>query len=169
MNSATSVNSLKSAITTRVNPVDAERLFNDSRFLGNPEMCPKSAMNPDVDEWGRPQGGARHRLLLLNDASCSSSVYSLGQKIRHENAERAILGPCRPGDRGGGDFYGKGRDNFPKNLYGEGNRGNFVSPYKYLRQPEFGTPKPNYTTPFEPASARQFNMSQDALVTPYLG
>ena len=42
--------SFKSAITTRVDPIDASRLYYESRAMGNPSTCPASAMDVDVDE-----------------------------------------------------------------------------------------------------------------------
>ncbi len=165
---ATSINSLKSAITTRVNPANAERLFQEGRTLGNPAVCPKSATSIDVDVFSRPQGGARHRLLELRDPACSHFVYKLSSRLKHENAERPILGPCNPGDRGAGDFlYGSVRDRFPENLYGEGDRGNFARPYVGMRQPD--GPPPAYTHSFEPTTARPMTLSQDALIKPYFG
>jgi hypothetical protein len=165
---ATSITSLKSAITTRINPANAERLYNESRVLGNPAVCPLSAQAPDVDVYSRPQGGARYRLLYLGDAACSHFVYPTSQRLKHESAQRPIIGPCNPGDRGAGDFlYGSVRDRFPQNLYGQGTRGNFVNTYVGMR-PADGPP-PMYTTSYEQATARAPTMSHDALITPYFG
>ncbi len=168
--SATSITSLKSAITTRVNPANAERSFHEARALGNPKICPRSAYFPNVDEWGRPVGNSVHRTLLVADAACSNYVYPLTRKLKHENAERPILGPCNPGDRGAGDFlYGSARDRFPKNLYGEGSRGNFSSPFVGFKQAD-GVPKMSkYNVAFEPATARPPSLSHDDLVMPYFG
>lgn len=153
---------MKSAITTRVDPVSALRLFDESRQLGNPATCPLSALDPDVDEFSRPQGGARHRMIKLDDSACSNFLYSTSRRIKHENAERPVLGPCNPGDRGGGDFlYGSVRDRYPENLYGEGSRGAFVSPFLGFK-PDEGIPQ--YTKTYEPATARQLTLSHDGLV-----
>lgn len=168
MTTATSINSLKSAITTRVNPANAERLFQEGRSLGNPAVCPRSAQEIDVDVYGRPQGGSRYRLLELKDPACSHFVYTLNSRLKHENAERPILGPCNPGDRGAGDFlYGSIRDRFPQNLYGQGDRGKFVRNYEGIRQPD--GPAPMYNHSYEPTTARPMTLSQDALIKPYFG
>src|ERR1700743_2271666 len=98
-----SIPSMKSVITTRVNPSQAERLYADSRIIGSNMMCPAGAPYLNFDEYLRPVGSGK-RGLNLNDASCSSLVYSVKQKLGHENTERPILGPCNPGDRRGDDF-----------------------------------------------------------------
>lgn len=163
----TSIQSLKSAVTTRVDPTTALRLFSESRNLGNPATCPLGATEIDVDEWGRPQGGARHRLLKLNVPECSGKLYPVSRMLAHENATRPILGPCSHGDRGAGDFmYGSVRDRFPKNLYGEGTRGDFVSPFTSFK-PDEGIPE--YTTNYLPSTKRQLTLSHDALIKPYFG
>ncbi len=163
------IRSFKAAITTRVDPTQAERLFSESRQLGNPMCCPKSAMDPNVDEFGRPLGGARHRLLLMNDAACSQFVYPCSRKLRHENADRPILGPCDPGNRGAGDLiYGSARDHFPQCIYGEGCRGNFVSPYLTgIRSPE-EFPEDVHIT-YEKQTAKPLILSHDALTKPFRG
>lgn len=156
---------MKSAITTRVDPVTAFRLFDESRQLGNPATCPMSAMDPDVDEFSRPQGGARYRMIKLDDPACSNFVYSTSRRLKHENAERPVLGPCNPGDRGAGDFlYGSVRDRYPENLYGEGSRGAFVSPFLGLK-PDEGVPE--YTKTYEPQTARPLTLSHDGLIKRY--
>ena len=162
----TSIRSFKAAITTRVDPLDATRLFSESRQLGNPATCPASAMEPDVDEFSRPLGGARFRLIKLDDPSCSSFVYPVSRRLKHENAERPILGPCNPGDRGAGDFmYGSVRDRYPQNVYGDGGmRGKFAS---YKKPKEDG--QPVYNTSYTASSTRPLSLSHDSLVKPYTG
>jgi len=161
----TSIYSMKSAITTRVDPQTAFRLFDESRQLGHPATCPMNALEPDTDEFSRPQGGARHRMIRLDDPACSQFVYSTSRKILHENAERPVLGPCNPGDRGGGDFlYGSVRDRYPGNLYGEGDRGAFVSPFLGLK-PDEG--QPEYTRTYEPQTAKPLTLSHDGLIKRY--
>jgi hypothetical protein len=123
----TSITSLKSVITSRVDLGQVDRQYSSSRALGHPDTCPISAMNPDVDQNGRPLGGSGYRLQYMDDPACSMFVYPLAKKLRHENAERPNLGPCMFGDRGGGDFLAYHRDDNPIDIYGFGTRGNFVS------------------------------------------
>uniref|UniRef100_A0A6C0JQY2 Uncharacterized protein n=1 Tax=viral metagenome TaxID=1070528 RepID=A0A6C0JQY2_9ZZZZ len=155
--------SFKAAITTRVNTEQASKLFNESRQMGNPMTCPGSAINIDVDEFSRPLGGAGYRMAYLNDPSCSSFVYPVGRKIRHENSERPILGPCNPGDRGAGDFlYGSVRDRYPENIYGHGTRGNFVKSHGTVEEGY-----PTYATNYSSSAARPLTISHDALTRPF--
>ena len=86
-----SIVSYKSAITTRVNPQEAEKLYSESRTLGNVMMCPASAVNINMDEYQRPVGGSKKNTLLLDDASCSSLIYPTNEKIRNENAIRPMF------------------------------------------------------------------------------
>ena len=123
----TSVNSMKAAITSRVDLGQVQRQYFASRALGIPDMCPITAMNPDVDENSRPLGGSGYRLLYTNDASCSPFTYNLSKMIYHENALRPNLGPCLFGSRGDSDFEGMHRDRNPRDIYALGQRGNFVS------------------------------------------
>jgi hypothetical protein len=165
---ASTIQSMKAAITTRVNPEDSSRLYYESRALGNPATCPTSAISIDVDEYGRPMGGSGFRTLYLADPACSQFVYSTSRRIKHENAERPILGPCNPGDRGAGDFlYGTARERWPKQIYGPNQgRGDWVSPYTgHMMKPPEG--KPVYTTNYPPSAARPLTLSHDALDRPH--
>lgn len=123
----TSINSLKAAITSRVDLGQVQRQYFASRALGSPETCPVTAMNPDVDVNSRPLGGAGYKLLYTADASCSPFTYPLATMLRQENALRPNLGPCVFGGRGGADFAATHRDENPRNIYALGARGNFVS------------------------------------------
>jgi hypothetical protein len=156
---------MKSVITTRVNPSQAERMYADSRIIGNTMMCPAGAPYLNFDEYFRPMGGAGKRNLKLDDASCSSLVYSVKQKLGHENTERPILGPCNPGDRMGGDFlYGNARSNMMFNIYKDNKNGHFVSAYKDHMRAADQIPISRAT--YEPQSARMGMMSHNALIQP---
>lgn len=163
-----STQSLKAAIIGRVDPVLAMKLFDESRNLGNSQMCPSGALNIDVDEFGRPQGGAGHRMLRTDDAACSGSFYPARLRIKHENSERPIIGPCSPGNRGAGDFlYGSVRDRFPENIYGEGKRGSFMSIYGASLNPKDNSIPVNLTIPSN--SKQNTSFSHDAVISPYVG
>jgi len=165
-----SIQSLKAAITTRVNPEEASKLYYEARAMGNPATCPASAVHADVDEFGRPLGGSGYRMLYMADPSCSHYNYPASRMLRHENASRPILGPCNPGDRGSGDFLlGSIRDHFPMGIYGEdGNRGKFVSPYiGGLMRPLEDIPQ--YTKSYTPDLTRPLTLSHNSLIKPYYG
>lgn len=88
---STSINSSKAVNSTRVNPVEAIKQYDETRQLGSPLMCPSSAIYVNVDPSGRQLGGNAYRFLTLNDPSCSSLVYSLSNKLRDELNERPIF------------------------------------------------------------------------------
>jgi hypothetical protein len=157
----TSINSLKSVVASRVDLGEADRQYYASRALGNPATCPRSAHNADVDEFSRPLGGNGYRLLYTADASCSQFTYPLSKLLAHENAERPNLGPCVFGDRGGGDLLAYHRDDIPKNIYGFGQRGNFVSPAPI----DEGVPISDAL----PHQMRPGTLSHDALIAPLRG
>lgn len=162
------IQSMKAAITTRVNTEDAFRLFG-SRSLGAGAFCPSGAPNINVDEYGRPVGGTGFKTLYLNDPACSNSVYSIQRRLRHENAERPILGPCNPGNRGGGDFlYGNVRTRWPEEIYGNnGDRGEWGSPYvNHMLRPPEGAPVA-FNTTFPKSLAQPYTLSHDALDRPH--
>lgn len=159
-----SIPSMKAAITTRVDPLQAEKLYSESRNLGSTLMCPAGAPNINYDEYYRPLGGSAKRTLLLNDASCSPFIYSVKQKLGHENTERPILGPCNPGDRKGGDFlYGNSRSTLPNNIYGDKNA-HFTNVYSPHMKAADTVPLPN--TDYERQTAKPLNMSHNALIQP---
>lgn len=121
---------LKSAITSRVDPVAALRLHDERNQLGHPATCPASAQNLSYDIYGRPVGAIPWQGVLLNDAACSQFVYPASQRINDESAERPYVSIAPYSLRGAGDFlYGVGRDIMPQNLYGGGHRGDFVRTY----------------------------------------
>lgn len=161
----TTVPSMKSVITTRVDPMQAMRLYADSRIIGSTMMCPAGAPYLNFDEYFRPMGGAGKRNLKLDDASCSSLVYSVKQKLGHENTERPILGPCNPGDRRGDDFlYGNMRSNYVYNIYKDGKNAHFVSAYGNHMRDADNIPANNAI--FEPQTARLGSLTNNALIQP---
>ena len=162
----TSTVSFKSAITTRVNPETAQKLWSESRNLGNTLMCPAGAPSLSFDEFSRPVGGSPRKTLLFDDASCSPMVYSAGQYIRNENSQRPILGPCNPGDRLGADFMlGNMRSNITDNIYNTGTN-KFVSVYgSHMKQPD-EVPVMNHM--YDPRTAKPLTTSHNALIQPNL-
>jgi hypothetical protein len=157
---------MKSVVTSRVDTAAADRLYYESRALGNPATCPINARFPDLDEFGRSLGGGTYRLGKFNDSSCSSYIYTPTLLIAQENNDRPILGPCAPGTRGAADFLGVNRDRTPHNLYGEGNRGNFKTGLNTMKPAE-GTP--SYTNSYLGNTARPLTLSMDAITNPYIG
>ena len=105
--------SLKSALDSRVNIAQTERLGSQRQNLGEGLMCPAS-----------------QNTLRLTDSACSHyTKWSAARRIQVENNDRPYLPICAAGLRGAADMMGVGRDNIPQNLYGEGYQGNMIRHY----------------------------------------
>jgi hypothetical protein len=140
------VNSLKSALVTRVDQGRSTTLYSASRSLGESLMCPASAQELQNDIYGRP---ASQQTLSVNlDASCAQgTMYPSWRMIAVENQNRPYIPICAAGMRGGGDTQGVGRDLVPQDLYGFGQGGNFVRQYPTMNNAPFDFPppkQPNY-------------------------
>ena len=153
--------SLKSALDSRVNIAQAERLGSQRQNLGEGLMCPAGSGYIQFDIYGRP---ASQKTLLLNDASCSNyTEWSAARRIAVENNERPYLPICAAGLRGAADFMGKGRDLQQQNLYGDGYQGNFVRHYNNASNapPSVGPDHPN--PPYSHTLVQPFSFSHDAV------
>jgi len=119
---------LKPADYRRVDVGRAYKLGSNRQDLGLSLMCPANAQNLQHDIYGRP---SNQNCLTVNlDASCAQgSQYPSYRQIAIENQLRPYVPLCAPGSCSGGDFLGVGRDILPRNLYAEGERGNFVRTY----------------------------------------
>lgn len=118
---------LKSALDSRVRIDQTQRLGSQRQNLGEGLMCPAGSGDIFFDIYGRPSD---QNTLFLNDSACSNyTKWSTQRRIEVENNERPYLPVCAAGLRGAGDYMGKGRDNLPQNLYGEGYQGNMVRHY----------------------------------------
>ena len=152
--------SLKSALDSRVRLDQAYRLGSQRQNLGEGLMCPAGSGDIAFDIYGRP---VSQTTLLLNDSACSNyTMWSSARRIEVENMERPYLPICAAGLRGAGDFMGRGRDNLPQDLYGEGYQGNMIRHYNtpnnapWSEGPQGPNP-PYYMKPIQP-----FAFSHDA-------
>jgi hypothetical protein len=142
-----SIQSLKSAIDTRVR-IDYTQWAAANRIQGHhSETCPAGSAHLRNDVYGR---SVNSNTLDMRSASCNAHApyeQTLHGHIQRENNERPYLPIATAGHRGDGDFMGRGRDLMPQNLYGDGNRGNFVrhgTNGNQLPQPRHQTPAPVY-------------------------
>lgn len=116
--------SLKSSKIGRVSTEHSDRLFAASRRLGESAMCPAGAHSIHHDIYGRP---VSQNTLVMTDADCAKYTSRPSQRhIAIENAHRPYTPICASGLRSPSDLSSMNRDKLPKNLYGEGSRGNFV-------------------------------------------
>lgn len=159
MSGLSTTQTLKSAVQTRVRWDRAERLGSQRQNLGEGMMCPAGAQSIAFDIFGRP---ANQNTLLLNDSACSNyTIFSAERRIEVENMERPYIPICAAGVRGAADFMGKGRDQMPQNVYGDGYAGNFVRHFPTASNSPWESPnvpsKPYYHTRIQP-----FSFSMDA-------
>ena len=90
------------------------------------DTCPSSGHHLMNDVYGRP---VNQNTLDMRDAACNPHApnpQTAHNHMQRENNERPYLPIAASGMRGAADFMGKSRDLIPQDLYGAGNRGNFV-------------------------------------------
>lgn len=123
-----SVQTLKSAIQPRINT----GIVHDqagARMQGHySALCGASQPDLQNDIYGRPVGSLG---VDMRGGGPECNAYmpygqSLSDHITRENLERPYIQIAPEGARGASDLMGKGRNVIPQDLYGTGNRGNFV-------------------------------------------
>jgi hypothetical protein len=137
---------IKSALVSRVDVGRATDLYASARSLGESLMCPASAQELQNDIYGRP---ASQQTLPVNlDAACAQgTMYPSWRFIAVENQNRPYIPICASGMRGGLDGLGKGRNIISQDLYGFGQGANFVRHYPTPNNAPWDLPparKPNY-------------------------
>lgn len=128
---------LKSAISSRVDTGRAKMLHSAARDSGEPLMCPAGAPFIAYDIYGRP--ATQNTLPINTDPACSSlTQFGVRDHIERESYERPYIPIAPPGQRGIGDFGDMRRDRIPKSLYENSARGNNVRHYRTANnaQPE---------------------------------
>ena len=157
---------LKSALESRVR-IDYTQWNAAARQQGHfYDTCPADSHNLMNDIYGRP---VNQNTLNMADASCNAHAphpQTVNSRIQIENDERPYIPLAGTGMRGAGDLMGKGRDLFPQDLYGNGNRGNFV---KYgncgLQLPK---PQPQLAPPIYDRRQQQVHLPSHDTTSPYL-
>lgn len=158
--------SLKSAEAGRVRTDQSRRLGSQRQNLGEGLMCPAGAGDIFTDVYGRP---VSQNTLPLKDSACSNyTEFSAQRRIGVENSERPYIPVCAAGLRGAADFAALGRDVAPKNLYGEGGRGNFVRVYPTANNGPWQAPECR-RQPYAQKAVQPFSYSQDASGVAYRG
>ena len=122
-----SYQTLKSALDARVRIDKAQRLGSQRQDQGEGQLCPAGSGDLAQDVFGRP--ASQNTLSVNTSADCSHYTYTAQELMGFESNHRPYLPTCDAGLRGAGDAMGAGRDQMPKNLYGEGQRGDFVRHY----------------------------------------
>lgn len=155
-----STQTLKSALDARVEVAQAGRLGSQRQNLGEGLMCPAGSGDIAFDIYGRP---VDQNTLRLTDSACSNyTKFSSARRIEIENQERPYLPICAAGLRGAADFLGKGRDNLPQNLYGEGYSGNMVRHYPTANNAPWSQGPQGPLPPYTMKQVQPFSYSHDA-------
>jgi len=158
--------SLKAAITSRVDPATAIRNFSNNYDLGYHENCPVKSSDLFFDIYGRV---VPHTILNTSGSTdgCSSrSFYSTKRRIAVENLERPYVPVAQAGSRWGGDPQGDARNRQAYNVYEQGRGSGFVRTYQ---TPNDAPPDPKYSCgselPFlHNGYPRQFHGNMDAQI-----
>lgn len=155
------LNSLKPVVTNRVSNPDAERVYSQSRILGHPLGCSRTAQRVHTDVYNRP---SNIDTLNVSDAACSNFISPVWRRIAQENTHRPMLGPYALGERGKTDTMpGVARDAIPDNIYGR--RVPFQNDYGYNLKRKDKDISKTYIS--EPSRFRKPRIQiEDALQTP---
>ncbi|GAF76542.1 unnamed protein product [marine sediment metagenome] len=159
--------SLKSALDSRVRVDQSSRLGSQRQNLGEGLMCPAGSGDIAFDIYGRPSD---QNTLRLTDSACSNyTKWPASRRIEVENLERPYLPVCAAGLRGAADYMGKGRDNLPQNLYGEGYQGNFVRHYDTATNMPWSEGPQGPNPPYYQKQIQPFAYSMDSTSHTYKG
>jgi len=121
--------SLKAAISSRVDPATAQRLYSNSYNLGYQENCPVKSSDLFFDQYGRVVPQTTIRTTGAPDGCSARSFYSTQRRIAVENVERPYVDVAQAGSRWGGDPQGSARNRQAHNIYEAGRGGTFVRTY----------------------------------------
>ena len=138
---------LKSVQTSRV---DSGKSYNSAAHrlnLGEGLFCPAGAQLIQHDIYGRPASqntiGYSEGGFFTQQPSCAQySQYPTSRYMQIENNQRPYLPIAAAGIRGQADFLNVGRDLLPQNLYGDGQRGAFVTFYNTTNDAPYDNPVP---------------------------
>lgn len=148
--------SLKSAMESRVRQDRAGRIASEVQDLGHGEFCPAGTGAVNFDIFGRPASKNTLPTNLPYMASCSHYVIPARTLIAYENNTRPYISTCTPGLRGNSDMLGVSRNLLPDKLYGESAR--FVTAMGY--PPRDPRPAPAPAWAYEPV--QPYSGSMDA-------
>jgi hypothetical protein len=122
--------SLKAAITSRVDQATAIRNYSNNYNIGYPENCPDKTGNLFFDQYGRMVPHTTLKTDQATDGCSNNQFYTAQRRIAVENIERPYVDVAQAGSRWGGDFQGQARNRQAYNLYEQGRGSGFVRNYK---------------------------------------
>lgn len=121
--------SLKAAITSRVENSAALKNWSNSYALGYPENCVVRSDDLFFDQYGRIAPYTTINTLGSTDGCSDRSFYNTQRMIAVENLARPYVAVSQSGSRWGGEPEGVARNRQPYNIYESGRGGGFVRTY----------------------------------------
>jgi hypothetical protein len=121
--------SLKAAITSRVENSAALKNWSNSRAISYPENCSVKSDDLFFDIYGRIVPYTTINTLGSTDGCSDRSFYNTQRLIAVENLSRPYIPVAQAGSRWGGEPEGVGRNRQPYNIYETGRGGGFVRTY----------------------------------------
>lgn len=124
--------SLKAAMSARVDPATAQRLYSNSYNIGYPENCPiPDGIELTFDIYGREVPRSTLNTRGGIDGCSNNQYFNVQRRIAVENViERPYVPIAQAGSRWGGDPMGVARNRQPKNVYNQGgDNGGFLKTY----------------------------------------
>jgi hypothetical protein len=151
-----SVQTIKSAQQPRVQVGIVQNQAGAREARHYTALCGASQPDLQNDVYGRP---VNTNTLDMRGGGPECNAYapysqSLSDHITRENLERPYIQIAPEGARGAADLQGVGRDVTPQDLYGTGNRGNFVR----MNSPGLRLPQPRILDAYPPVQRREQNM-----------
>ncbi len=121
--------SLKAAITSRVENSAALKNWSNSYALGYESNCPVRSGDLYFDIYGREVPYTTINTLGSTDGCSSRSFYNTQRRIAVENLERPYINPAAAGSRWGAEPGSMARNRLPYNIYESSRGGAFVRTY----------------------------------------
>lgn len=131
--------SLKAALTARVDVGMAKRNFSNNYSLGYPENCPVHSADLFFDQYGRVVPHTTLNTKMSTDGCGDRSFYNTQRFIAVENLARPYINIAQSGSRWGAETLNS-RNRSAYNIYEHGRGGNFVR--TYLNSPNDAPPDP---------------------------
>jgi len=121
--------SLKAAITSRVENSAALKNWSNSYALGYESNCPVRSGDLYFDQYGREAPYTTINTLGSTDGCSARSFYNTQRLIAVENLARPYIPVAQAGSRWGGEGMAVGRNRQPWQIYETGRGGGFVRTY----------------------------------------
>ena len=120
--------SLKAALTARVDVGMAKRNFSNNYSLGYPENCPVHSADLFFDQYGRVVPHTTLNTKMSTDGCGDRSFYNTQKFIAVENLARPYINIAQSGSRNGAEGL-NARNRQAYNIYEHGRGGSFLRSY----------------------------------------